>query len=88
MGYARVDPARGPAYNLALSLTSNFGSSLVHEVRFSRMYGEYRSTAYFQGQGVDLVQNQAGVKGLGRYSGSRHCEPAGLHHQRISGVFG
>ena len=28
------------------------------------MYGEYRSTAYFQGQGVDLVQNQAGVKGL------------------------
>ena len=55
---------QGPAFNLAMSLTSNFGSSLVHEVRFSRMYGEYRSTAYFQGQGVDLVQQQAGVKGL------------------------
>ena len=55
---------QGPAFNLAVSLTSNFGSSLVHEVRFSRMYGEYRSTAYFQGQGVELVQQQAGVKGL------------------------
>jgi hypothetical protein len=54
----------GPAFNVAVSLTSNFGSSLVHEVRFSRMYGEYRSTAYFQGQGVDLVQRQAGVAGL------------------------
>ncbi|MCM3880064.1 MAG: carboxypeptidase-like regulatory domain-containing protein [Vicinamibacterales bacterium] len=53
----------GPAYNIALALTSNFGSSLVHEVRFSRMYGEYRSTAYFQGQGVQLLQ-QAGVTGL------------------------
>ena len=61
LGSTRLE---GPAYNLAMSLTSNFGSSLVHEVRFSRMYGEYRSTAYFQGQGVDLVQNQAGVKGL------------------------
>jgi hypothetical protein len=47
-----------------MSLTSNIGSSLVHEVRFSRMYGEYRSTAYFQGQGVGLVQQQAGVRGL------------------------
>ena len=54
----------GPAFNLALSLTSNFGSSLVHEVRFSRMYGQYRSTAYFQGEGVQLVQQQAGVRGL------------------------
>ena len=36
---------------------------MVHEVRFSRMYGEYRSTAYFQGQGVDL-HRQAGVTGL------------------------
>jgi hypothetical protein len=61
LGATRLE---GPAYNLAMSLTSNFGSSLVHEVRFSRMYGEYRSTAYFQGQGVQLVQQQAGVKGL------------------------
>jgi hypothetical protein len=55
---------QGPAFNAALSLTSNFGSSLVHEVRFSRMYGQYRSTAYFQGEGVSLVQQQAGVRGL------------------------
>jgi hypothetical protein len=61
LGATRLE---GPAFNIAVSLTSNFGSSLVHEVRFSRMYGEYRSTAYFQGQGVDLVQRQAGVRGL------------------------
>ena len=54
---------QGPAYNLAGALTSTFGSSLVHELRVSRMYGEYRSTAYFQGQGVDLLR-QAGVRGL------------------------
>jgi hypothetical protein len=53
----------GPAFNLAGSLTSNFGSSLVHELRISRMYGEYRSTAYFQGQGADLLAS-AGVRGL------------------------
>jgi len=53
----------GPAYNLAGALTSNFGSSIVHELRISRMYGEYRSTAYFQGQGAELLA-QAGVKGL------------------------
>jgi hypothetical protein len=61
LGATRLE---GPAYNVALSLTSNFGASLVHEIRFSRMYGEYRSTAYFQGQGVQLVQQQAGVRGL------------------------
>jgi hypothetical protein len=61
LGATRLE---GPAFNIAVSLTSNFGSSLVHEVRFSRMYGEYRSTAYFQGQGVELVQRQAGVTGL------------------------
>ncbi len=53
----------GPAFNLAGSLTLNFGSSLVHELRISRMYGEYRSTAYFQGQGADLLAS-AGVRGL------------------------
>jgi hypothetical protein len=61
LGSTRLE---GPAFNVAMSLTSNFGSSLVHELRFSRMYGEYRSTAYFQGQGVNLVQQQAGVRGL------------------------
>jgi hypothetical protein len=52
----------GPAWNVAMALTSNLGPSMVHEVRFSRMYGEYRSTAYFQGQGVQLLQ-QAGITG-------------------------
>ena len=61
LGATRLE---GPAFNVAVSLTSNFGASLVHEVRFSRMYGEYRSTAYFQGQGVDLVQRQGGITGL------------------------
>jgi hypothetical protein len=60
LGSTRLE---GPAFNAAVALTSNFGSSLVHEVRFSRLYGEYRSTAYFQGQGVQLLQ-QAGVRGL------------------------
>ncbi len=59
LGSTRLE---GPAWNLALALTSNLGASIVHEVRFSRMYGEYRSTAYFQGQGVQLLQ-QAGVTG-------------------------
>ena len=53
----------GPAFNLAGALTSNFGTSVVHELRISRMYGEYRSTAYFQGQGTDLLA-QAGVTGM------------------------
>jgi carboxypeptidase family protein len=61
LGATRLE---GPAYNIAVSLTSNFGTSLVHELRFSRLYGEYRSTAYFQGQGVDLVQRQGGLRGL------------------------
>ena len=60
LGATRLE---GPAFNLAMALTSNFGSSMVHEFRFSRMYGEYRSTAYMQGQGVDLLR-QAGVTGL------------------------
>jgi hypothetical protein len=53
----------GPAFNVAAALTSNVGSSLVHELRISRMYGEYRSTAYFQGQGAELLA-RAGVTGL------------------------
>jgi hypothetical protein len=60
LGATRLE---GPALNLAVALTSNFRSSMVHEVRFSRMYGEYRSTAYFQGEGVELLR-QAGVTGL------------------------
>ena len=53
----------GPAFNIAGALTSNFGSSIVHELRISRMYGEYRSTAYLQGEGAGLLA-LAGVRGL------------------------
>jgi hypothetical protein len=60
LGSTRLE---GPAYNIAVAWTSNLKSSMVHEFRFSRMYGEYRSTAYFQGQGVDLMR-EAGVTGL------------------------
>ena len=89
MGDARVDAARGTGVQRwRMSLTSNFGSSLVHEVRFSRMYGEYRSTAYFQGQGVDLVQQQAGVKGLERHPGSEHRQSAGIHYLGYQGFSG
>ena len=54
---------QGPAMNLAGAWTSNIGTSMVHELRASHLYGRYRSTAYFQGQGVDLLQ-QAGIIGL------------------------
>ena len=67
----------GPAFNLAGSLTSNFGSSFVHELRISRMYGEYRSTAYFQGQGGRPAD--AGRRaGTGAGAGSGDLQPAGL----------
>ena len=53
----------GPAADIAAALTSNFGSKIVHEFRFSHLFGQYRSTAYFQGQGAQLDQ-QAGIIGL------------------------
>jgi hypothetical protein len=65
-------------------LTSNFGSSLVHELRVSRMYGQYRSTAYFQGQGVQLLQN-AGVRGL---EANQDPEIASIPAFNISGYQG
>ena len=54
---------RGPARNIAVSLTSNLRASMIHEVRFSTLFGQYRSTAYFQGQGAKFNQ-EAGIKGL------------------------
>jgi hypothetical protein len=53
----------GPAYNLAGALTSTLRPNLIHEVRLSFLYGEYRSTAYFQGQGAEL-NKAAGLTGL------------------------
>jgi Carboxypeptidase regulatory-like domain len=53
----------GPAHNIAAALTSNLRSNMIHEARVSFMYGEYRSTAYFQGQGVEL-NKRAGITGL------------------------
>ena len=60
LGSTRLE---GPASNVAGALTSNIGSSIVHELRLSHLYGEYRSTAYFQGQGVQL-NKEAGITGL------------------------
>jgi hypothetical protein len=53
----------GPAQNVAVALTSNLRPSMVHEFRFSYMYGEYRSTAYFQGQGAQF-NKEAGITDL------------------------
>src|SRR5262249_46422685 len=53
----------GPARNIAAALTSNLRANMIHEARVSFMYGEYRSNAYFQGQGVEF-NKQAGITGL------------------------
>src|SRR5436190_11747134 len=53
----------GPARNIAAALTSNLRNNMIHEFRISFLYGEYRSTAYFQGQGVDF-NKAAGITGL------------------------
>jgi len=53
----------GPARNIAAALTSNLRPNMIHEARVSFTYGEYRSNAYFQGQGADL-NRQAGITGL------------------------
>jgi len=45
---------QGPATNFEGSLTSSFRSSIVNQVLFSHLQGEYRSTAYFQGQGAAM----------------------------------
>ncbi|MGH9352567.1 MAG: hypothetical protein ACRD2G_10460, partial [Terriglobia bacterium] len=60
-------PLTGNAYNIAGALTSTLSSTMVQEFRFSFMDGKYRSTAYFQGQGANLLQQagiNAGLQGL------------------------
>ena len=54
---------QGPAADIAAALTSTLGSKIVHEFRFSHLFGSYRSVAYFQGQGTQIDQ-QAGITGL------------------------
>ena len=53
----------GPARNIAGALTSNLRANMIHEFRFSMLYGEYRSTSYFQGQGA-AFNKEAGLTGL------------------------
>ena len=53
----------GPARNIAASLTSNLRPDMVHEFRFSTLFGQYRSDAYLQGQGVTLLR-EAGITGI------------------------
>jgi hypothetical protein len=47
---------QGPATNIAGALTTSFGTKVANEVVFSHLQGKYRSTAYFQGQGVAMNQ--------------------------------
>jgi Carboxypeptidase regulatory-like domain len=54
---------RGPARNLALALTSNVRPNMIHEARFSYLFGQYRSEAYFEGQGA-AFNRQIGLIGL------------------------
>ncbi|HXA56628.1 MAG TPA: carboxypeptidase-like regulatory domain-containing protein [Candidatus Acidoferrum sp.] len=51
---------QGPATNYEGILTSTFGPRIVNTVLFSRLEGQYRSTAYFQGQGV-AMDTAAGI---------------------------
>jgi hypothetical protein len=71
--YSETDPAafpplgstslNGTAHNIAVAITSNLRPNMIHEARFSNMYGQYRSTAYFQGQGSQF-NKEAGITGL------------------------
>jgi hypothetical protein len=45
---------QGPATNYEGILTSTFSPKIVNTVLFSRLEGQYRSTAYFQGQGLAM----------------------------------
>jgi hypothetical protein len=44
---------QGPATNIAGALTTTLGTKVVNELVLSHLGGQYRSTAYFQGQGVN-----------------------------------
>jgi hypothetical protein len=54
---------KGPAWNIAVALTTNLGPTMIHEARFSHLFGKYRSNAYFQGKGTQFNQ-EAGITGL------------------------
>jgi hypothetical protein len=45
---------QGPATNFEIALNSTFKTSIVNDVLFSHLQGQYRSTAYFQGQGAAM----------------------------------
>jgi hypothetical protein len=51
---------QGPATNIAGAVTTTFGANVVNEILFSHLEGKYRSTAYFQGQGV-AMNEAAGI---------------------------
>lgn len=56
-------PLSGSGYNAVIALTSTLSSRLIEQLRLNGMFGEYRSTAYFQGRGANILQ-QAGITGL------------------------
>jgi hypothetical protein len=45
---------QGPATNIAGALTTSFGSKIINQLLASHLQGQYRSTAYFQGQGAAM----------------------------------
>ena len=51
------------------------------------MYGQYRLDGVFPGPGVDLVQQQAGVKGLAGIQDPNIASLPGLHDLRLPGIF-
>jgi hypothetical protein len=56
-------PLSGNGYDVVVALTSTISSNMVQELRLGGMFGDYRSTAYFQGQGTKILQ-QAGIAGI------------------------
>lgn len=56
-------PLSGNGYDVVVALTSTFSPTMVEELRLGGMFGDYRSTAYFQGQGAKIMQ-EAGITGM------------------------
>lgn len=51
---------QGPAANYEVNLTSTLGPKIVNTFLFSYLSGQYRSNAYFQGQGI-AMDTAAGI---------------------------
>jgi hypothetical protein len=56
-------PLSGDGYDVVVALTSILSPNMVQELRLGGMFGDYRSTAYFHGQGAKIMQD-AGITGM------------------------